>query len=67
MIITTKTTFLHGKQRFESGKTYGVSDALGAYACMNGWASSDEFDIDAQEPEAREITLDVHSSRQGVK
>jgi len=38
MNIRARTTFMHGRTRFEAGQLYAVPEALGGYLIGVGWA-----------------------------
>lgn len=64
MKIECKTTFLHGRDRYEAGDIRTVDDELGRYFIKNGWATAPG---EAALPQlSGEVTLDVQNGRIGV-
>lgn len=61
MKITATTTFLHGTDRFEDGQEYEVPDALGGYFVGNGWAKTDDAEIDVV-LQPQNVTLQVDNA-----
>jgi hypothetical protein len=57
--ITPNQVFLHGYDRYEVDQEYDVSEGLGTYFVLNGWADSDEITSSGEEQPA-EVTLDIH-------
>lgn len=64
MRIECITTFLHGRERFEAGDIFTVSDDLGGYFVKNGWAKQVGTEQPAPVPQAP-VDLQINSSNHG--
>lgn len=63
MRIECTTTFLDGRERFEAGDTFTVSDERGAAFIANGWAKKVGDETPAALP-SQDTTLDIHNVHQ---
>lgn len=63
MRIECTTTFLDGRERFEVGDTFTVSDEQATYFISHGWAKKVGDETPALP--SQDITLDIHNVREG--